>query len=290
MKFEDGRIVPVEVEEKRHYPNNHSPENIDSKDRKSSVKDDIQQTAKKIGTWKSLKILGAIAIIIFFMYTIKDVYVAFFTDTEKTTDETTKPEEITKITGNQSDNDLPGTLNKAVSNAPTNQKNHLPSLEEEKENSKSNLEIIINSSNSIEEQMITDMNQSISIMLLYYDNKANRKTVESKLTHLIQNQEELQTYLKDRKTIYDKEKALDYYQVLSERIQNAKQLGNVMYTSYEIADKETLISQINQYIGQENVLKKKQNHLFIQLLKTHDIEYTTDDNSGLIQYNLSSIQ
>jgi hypothetical protein len=306
MKYEDGKIIPVEVEEHKNYKefNINSASREEEVDIKTIIKEkvDMPGKVKRYGTFKTLKIAGAIAIIVFFGFTVKDVYVAFTTDdtpnvVDKTQNETPKEtptnidnggNDVPKQTPTETGSFQPGSedipeLPPVVSDDEKGDNDQTPSNEGEK----SPLKTAIDASNVVNNMLISETSKEVGNLNQYFDNKLNKFSFEKKLKASLETKKQLALFLTERKHIFKDEGILDFYGATEERVTNSIQLTQSILDSFNTdVTNDTLTQMVNDFIKTENTLKEKQNGEFIEVLKDKKIDYTFDESKGEIKYTI----
>lgn len=303
MKYEDGKIIPVEVEGQKNYKefNINSSGREEEVDIKTIIKEkvDMPGKVKRYGTFKTLKIAGALAVVVFFGFTVQDVYVAFTSeDGTKVAQETPKetptnidnggndvPNQTPSETGSfqPGSEDIPELL-PVVSNGTDEEKGDAtPSNEDDK----SPLKTAIDASNVVNNMLVSETGKEVGSLNQYFDNKLNKFSFEKKLKASLETKKQLALFLAERKNFFKEEEILDFYSVTEERVSNSIRLTESILSSFDTNVTNDMLTQmVNDFIKTENTLKEQQNSEFIQLLKAKKIDYKLDDVKGEIKYTI----
>ncbi|PLS19598.1 hypothetical protein CVD28_04050 [Bacillus sp. M6-12] len=302
MKYEDGKIIPVEVEEHKNYKefNINSSNREEDFDIKTVIKEkvDMPGKVKKYGTWKTLKIAGAIAIVVFFGYTVKDVYFAFIepdtnkivqeTPNETPTDTITNPVQTETPTPTETGAYQPGSDDVGQITPVTSDEGEDKEKDTTSDNSeKSPLKTAIDASNVVNSMLASETSKELGSLNLYFDNKLNKFSFEKTLNSSLKTKTQLSAYLSEQKGIFKEEEILDFYSVTEERLNNSIRLTETILASFNNSStQDELINEVNALIDVENTLKEKQNEEFLKLLKDKKIDYTFDEVKGEIKYTI----
>ena len=289
MRYEDGKIIPVKVDENKNYQELNLSPAEQKEEIKKAIKEkvDMPGKVKRYGTFKMLKIIFAIAVIIFFGYTVKDIYIAF-TESEPP---------VVEVEPTDNDPQTPDTPNDNGSFTPGQDSVGTidPPKEEPKENiqkpveegNPSALKQAIDASNVVNNMMVTEMAKEVSGMNEYFDNKMNKFTFEKRVKASLETKQQLAQYLKERKDLYVDEEILSFYEATEIRLQNSTAMTQLILDSFNDSTTEAeLKSKSDGYVQREVELKEKQKNLFIQILKDKKIEHSVDDVKGEINYTI----
>lgn len=289
MRYEDGKIIPVKVEENKNYQELNLSPAEQKEEIKKAIKEkvDVPGKVKRYGTFKMLKIIFAIAVIIFFGYTVKDIYIAF-TESEPP---------VVEVAPTDNDPQTPDTPNDNGSFTPGQDSVGTidPPKEEPKENiqkpvedgNPSALKQAIDASNVVNNMMVTEMAKEVTGMNEYFDNKMNKFTFEKRVKASLETKQQLAQYLQERKDLYVDEEILSFYEATEIRLQNSTAMTQLILDSFNDSTTEAeLKSKSDGYVQREVELKEKQKNLFIQILKDKKIEHSVDDVKGEINYTI----
>lgn len=290
MKYEDGKIIPVKVEENKNYQELNLSPAEQKEEIKKAIKEkvDMPGKVKRYGTVKMLKIIISIAIIIFFGFTVKDIYIAF-TESE--------PPVVEVEPVNKGSDPIPETPTDKGSFTPGNDTIGTvdPPKEEPKEDEQkpvegskdSSLKQAIDASNVVNNMMVSEMAKEIAGMNEHFDNKMNKFTFEKRLKGSLETKEQLAQYLQERKALFVDEEILSFYDATEVRLQNSTDMTRLVLDSFDSYMTETeLKDKVDGHIQRENELKEEQKAKFLQLLKDKNIEHSVDDLKGEISYTI----
>lgn len=284
MKYEDGKIVPVKAEEPSAYREFALPpfeQKEEALDIKNLLQDklDVSGKVKKYSTWKTLKLAGAVAVVIFFGFTVKDVYVAF-TDPAPNHTVVTSP------------SNPPSSSTQKEPGSPSNQQAPIPQGDEDGQDvpkeEKSPLKTALDTSNDVNSFIVSETAKELNNLNYYLDNKLNKFSLEKNLNASLKTKKELSVYLAERKETFEKEDLPSFYKTTEDRLNNSIHLSEAILASFNnpSVTNEELTALVNDFVETENVLKDKQNKSFIQLLDKKEIEYTYDKEKGEINYTI----
>jgi hypothetical protein len=288
MKYEDGKIIPVKVEEHKNYKEfNISPE--EDLDIRTVIKEkvDMPGKVKKYGTFKTLKITGAIAVVIFFGFTVKEVYLAF-TDTTPPVVET-QPNKNTGDTNTPSENGSfqPGLDDIDGVTLPPDKEEPKKDSEKDNKKDKSPLKSAIDASNVVNSMIVTEMRKEVINFQQHQDNKLNKTSFEKRLKESLETKKQLALYLQERKDIFKDEDMMDFYHATEERLNRSMEMTVFILESFNNSTtQEELAKSVNEAVATEGSLKEEQKKLFLELLNDKEIEYTVDDVKNEISYTI----
>ena len=293
MKYEDGKIIPVKVEENKNYQELNLSPAEQKEEIKKAIKEkvDMPGKVKRYGTFKMLKIILAIAVIIFFGYTVKDIYIAFTESEPPVVDvEPTDNDPQTPNTPNDSGSFTPGGDSVGTIDPPKVEPKEEPKEDIQKpieEGKPSTLKQAIDASNVVNNMMVTEMAKEVSGMNEYFDNKMNKFTFEKRVKASLETKQQLAQYLEEHKNLYVDEEILSFYEATEVRLQNSITMTQLILESFNNSTTEAeLKAKSDEYVQREIVLKEEQKALFIQLLKDKKIEHSVDDVKGEISYTI----
>lgn len=294
MKYEDGKIIPVKVEENKSYQEVKLTPAEQKDEIKKVIKEkvDMPGKVKRYGTIKMLKIIFSIAIVVFFGYTVKDVYIAFTDNTnipvvdDKPTEGAPEVPDTPKETGSFTPGGDPiGTIK-----PPTEEQKEETEESDSKplnEGETSTLKQAIDSSNVVNSMMVSEMAKEVSGLNIYFDNKINKFTFQKRVQASLETKLQLTQYLEERKPLFIDEGIPLFYDATASRLQNSTAMSQLILDSFNNSMTENELKMIaEEHVQVENELKEKQKSLFIQLLKDKGIEHSVDDLKGEISYTL----
>lgn len=285
MKYEDGKIIPVKIEENKNYQEVKLSPAEQKEEIKKAIKEkvDMPGKVKRYGTFKMLKIIISITVVVLFGYALKDVYIAF-TDDAKTPVVTVKPtKDVTESPDTPKDTGsfTPGEDSIETIETPKEEQEDIQKGET------STLKQAIDSSNVVNNMMISEMAKEVSGLNSYFDNKTNKFTFEKRVRASLETKQQLAKYLAERKGLYEEEGILSFYKATDERLQNSTDMTQLILDSFDNSMTATeLKAKSDEHIQSENKLKEEQKRFFIQLLTDKHIEHTVDDVKGEISYSL----
>jgi hypothetical protein len=300
MKYEDGKIIPVKVEEYgryREYNSFHKETDMDIKNA-AQTKTDISPKLTNHNKTQILKWIGAIAVTIFFIYTIKDVYVAFmYPEKPPITERASNNQTDTSTSDSQMDNDKPSKSSilsgiYKVDSKVMDKFNPLKEKQKEEDISSSDqhketLKRAISASSFVNNTLLSETIKEIGYLNQYLDNKLNRWTLEKKINEILETKNQLSVYLSSEKDSFEKENMISFYQVTEQRLNNSIAISEQILSFLSNPTSRTeLINNISSLVKKDVDLKNQQNKEFIHILDSKKIKYTYNKEKEEIQYTI----
>jgi len=278
MRYEDGKIIPVQVEEKK-LPNQPEPEIIPVKE---ALKMSVDTTIKTVGWKKIVKWIIGIAILLFFVFTLKDVYQSFFTSSE--VDNELNIEQPTEgSTPVEPTNKNPIVESEEKENESVNE---VPVVEEENFEGSNAFDEIVFITNKIDAFLYEYTQAELNTIQLYQNNKLNQRSIEQKFEQTSQNKEEILGYLMNQKDVFsENDFSKKYYDSLLKRVENSRNFSTQTYEKTNINSKDRDIDSLLQtYLVEEKRLKLVQTNSFIAYLDSKDIKYELNEGNQTISF------
>lgn len=290
LKYEDGKIIPIKVEGHRNYEEfTISPLQQEDKNVKEIIKEkiDMPGKVKKYGTFKTLKIVGAIVVVLFFGYTVKDVYLAFSKDTpvneQPPATNVDKPSQ--DVTGGSNVNP-PDTLTPPVEEDKENSDKD-SDKDSEKNETGSKLKQAIDTSIVVNNMIVSELEKENNLFNSYSKNRLNRISFEKKVNESFTTKNQLITYLTERKDLFKDEDIEMFYEATERRLKHSILLSETLLDSLiNSTSDEEVTRKINFIMEKDSEYKNKQTEAFIDVLKSKGVDYTYDELNEEIKYNL----
>lgn len=286
LKYEDGKIIPVKIEGHKNYEElTISPLQQEDKNVKEIIKEkiDMPGKVKKYGTFKTLKIAGAIVIVLFFGYTVKDVYLAFSKDTpvneQPPTTDVDKPSQDVSGGSNVTP---PDTLTPPVDDDKENNGN-----DSETNVTGSTLKQAIDTTIVINNMIVSELEKENNLFSSYSNNRLNRISFEKKINESMTTKNQLIAYLTERKDFFKEEDIKMFYDATERRLKHSILLSETLLDSLVNSTSDEEVSRkINLIMEKDAEYKDKQTEAFIDVLKSKGVDYTYDEINQEIKYNL----
>ncbi|MDF2879580.1 MAG: hypothetical protein K0R54_137 [Clostridiaceae bacterium] len=283
MKYENGKIVTVEIEKKEV-----SKKVIDKETDFFDNKDDIKigtiqnklkslklnkeqltiKNFKELINSKLLKTLALLLIILFFIYSVCDLYKTFSTDSYPQQDTPNNNNEITEPVDTKD-------VEKEII------------IDTEPEVIESPFKKALTIVNTVNQLSVLELNIEVSKIESYIDKKTNRVALQNTLESSINSKEKLYIYLVTSKEIFENENFIAFYESTENRLLNSikmsKDISNMLN---ENSDKKSIKDKMEFYINQELECVLAQNKELIEVLKARNINYTINEDLNQISYEI----
>ncbi|WCK57033.1 hypothetical protein PP175_27990 (plasmid) [Aneurinibacillus sp. Ricciae_BoGa-3] len=281
MKYEDGKIIPVRVEDKNYKEYDITPSEEDT-NVKEVIKETLDVSKSKIKPYlsiKTAKTVGAVVVIALFGWTIKDVYQTFSTpDGNATKKMVTSSNKVTQTVLNQTATAVSSAkIQPQVQNQSTTA---IPQV-------KSPLKQAVDASNVVNSMLVSETNKEMANLNDYLQNKVNGYTVAQNINDSLATKRQVMDYLTAQKPLFASQGIDVYYKTTEDRLNNAISLSQGLVKSLNAnAPSNTLLPEVNDFTKQEQTLKQAQNDEFIRVLKDKHIPYTFNQQNQEITYTL----
>ncbi|ADO60019.1 hypothetical protein [Paenibacillus polymyxa] len=280
MKFEDGKIISIEVEQKQK-PKPIEPYPQEFKESVSIV-DQAKEKAKSFFTLKRLKAMGLILLFICFLLALADIYKVFFITPSG--DETSN-----QITSSTNQNEpLPSLTEKSNGSPTTNTESNAHLTEKPnppEETAHESIGELLNIANQVNTALVQMTSNEIGYVDQYQHKQANKVALSNTLTNSLAEKENLYITLSDYKTFFAAEHMMDLYNTTENRL-----LQSVAFTK-EItqllsSDTGSTYSLIQQYSQIDTELATKQQAELIAVLNSNHIPYTINQQLNQVEYTI----
>lgn len=292
MKYEDGKIISIEVEQKPKY----KPLEDFSVDY-SSQKTFLEATKEKTKSWFTLDRLKKILYIIVFLmfiYSLYDVYKAFFL-TDPSSENPNKKHVIeNQLPPQQNENPVSPSGNNGTNNSEEKPDNNYFSTEPiTNQNPLNNLQShdefknLLSYANQVNIEIVTISKNEITYIEDYLNQKANYIGLKSKLNKSLNQKTTLYQDFQSYKEVYDKNNMSSLYEETEKRIEES-----MAFTNQATALLDTVLTAnefttlINDYIEKDETIRKIQAEKLIEILKARNIPYTIDEENNQIRYSI----
>ena len=297
MKYEDGKIVSIEVEEREKvqapddllYMPDESAEPAEPKakvDIKGKLTPDI------------LKRIGAIAILVFALFVAVDMYKAFFTeDASQAQDMPNEPTKQDVVTNNNAQDQVQTqtqTQNQTQTNTPNNPSNPTPTPNEEPSNTPTSPapeeqpiypKDIVSMIGQVNDELLSATSSEIEMMKRYTNRKTSIVSFESQTESSLASKERLYSFLSNNKEAFEKNQGTNLYTAYEKRLVNAIRYSNDLLVAIQQRKGATVFKSIyDEFAQNDAVANEAVTNEMIQFLQLHQIKYEYDKASGQIVF------
>ncbi|MBP1309277.1 hypothetical protein JOD82_002297 [Paenibacillus sp. 1182] len=280
MKFEDGKIISIEVEQKqKQKPIEPYPQEFKES---VSIVDKTKEKAKSFFTLRRLKAMGLILLFICFLLALVDIYKVFFITPsgEEMSNQTTAPTNHNAPLPSLTEKSSGSPTTNKESNAPLTEKTNSP-----EETAHESIGELLNIANQVNTSLVQMTSNEIGYVDQYQHKQANKVALSNTLTNSLAEKENLYITLSDYKTFFSAEHMMDLYNTTEKRL-----LQSVAFTK-EItqllsSDTGSTYSLIQQYSQIDTELATKQQAELIQVLNSNHIPYTINQQLNQVEYTI----
>lgn len=291
MKYEDGKIISIEVEQKPKYK--HPEEYIEEP---SSSKTFIQEAKEKTKTWFTLdRLKKIIYIIVFllFLYSLYDVYKVFFlTDLSENASQNHVIED--QLPNQQNETPASSSISDEINDPGVKQRNNYFSTEPisyqdslSNTNPQNDIENLLSLANQVNVKIVTISKNEITYIQDYLNQKTNYIGLKNKLNKSLNQKKTIYNDFQSYHETYIKNDMGSFYEETKKRIEES-----IAFTNQASALLDAVLSSsefdtlVNSYIEKDESIRKSQAEMLIEILKMHNIPYTVDDENNQIVYSV----
>ncbi|WCF11464.1 hypothetical protein NDS46_31395 (plasmid) [Paenibacillus thiaminolyticus] len=280
MKYEDGKIVSIEVEQNQKFrPIEHSPgeqENIPKEPRSIQLKGLIRKNLNYV------KLAGFILVLLFLALALFDVYKAFFV-IDRTSQSISDSNDIENASDKEQRTD---------DNSNNHQKEDLKTVEvddiHQVESNDNSLGHLLEFINHINEKMVKISIEEIDYINRYHDKQANKVGLQKFLMKCQSEKEELYNSSTTFKSLFvDGGDGLEeFYDASMDRLLASTQFTKDLYLSIDAPTSNTH-SLIDEYEKTDKNLQLEQQVKLVNVLKKKNITYAINEITKEVQYTIS---
>jgi zona occludens toxin (predicted ATPase) len=307
IQYKDGKIVSVEVDKPRKPQGVLDSEEIPLYQEMPEEKPKEKQIekVKKWMTVKKLKVLIAIVVLIFFAYTVSDIYKAFFTESKTTkTTQVEQPSTTPKVQppnqvrpSSKTSSSAPFASSAPVATTPTNttpQKKTPTKTQSKKDDdnkkptaTSDSLKVSLETANMVNQVIVSQSSAEIAYINNYAQRKANKIGLENQLEKSLKEKQNAYFTLTTNGSTYKDSTGKSLYKTTKERI-----LASVQFTKtaqqfmQEGRGKEALLTYANEYVATDKTLRENQVNALEEVLKQNKFSYKFNDVTGNIEFVL----
>lgn len=289
MKYENGEIITVKVEEKKksnisdiidlddRLPEIDINNTTESSTIDSSHKEDVTQgssflskinfkTLMKIFTSGIFKFILGTFIIGFFVYSFYDAYDKFIAPTSNKTDVNNQ---ITEINTNntQDNNDEVTNINDEPKESP--------------------LKLALRTANVTNVVMVQESNKELQKLNEYMDNKTNKASTENTINKHFNEKRKMYLLLVSSKPLFEDENIMDFYIATENRLLNSLKFSQSIIEIFENSEgRAKLKEEIELFLTKEDILAEAQHEELIKILDKRNIDYKVHPDSNAIEYKI----
>lgn len=307
IKYEDGKLVSVEVDAPKKPASVIPDEELElgefqpDKPPIEEWKEKNKKRAKKWFTWKKIKVMVSLIILILFALALRDVYQSFFSPTAKepvetqtqaptktdlinqhktTTPTTTKPSTPTSRTHSTSGkSSTPSSTPTHSSTTATPQ--NTPSAPV------SSLSEPFQVVNEVNNNMVATASNEVQYLQSYLERKANKIGLERRINSSLTTQQNLSFYLASKKNSFKESSLKALYQATESRLLESTNFTKQMLSMVQQQEgREQMNLLVNTYLQQDEELRKKEVDAMISALKANKVPYQINEQTYEIQFTL----
>lgn len=292
MKYEDGEIVSIEVEQKPkpipidRYPQETEPETPVAELRKEKI--------KAFFTKKRLIQIGCIILFILFLFASYDVYRVFFVTGSETKNNSTPNNTTNQV------NQTPTPTQKPVEPPVTSPKptdGTVPSTNEPKptetpkgttepdKSENSVLRDLLTLANQINTNIVQISTDELNYVDNYHRKQANKISLRSHLKRSLDEKSDLYVTLGTYKSVYTQNKMDAFYEATENRLIQSiaftKQLDAILSS-----DTGSTYTLVQDYPAVDQKLKQKVQDELINILKGNNISFTVNEQLNQVEYTI----
>ena len=283
MKYEDGKIVTMEVEKPRK-PDIYIDENFGMQEEQQlkHVKKMGKEKLKPFMTLKVAKKIGLIIVLILFLFALYDVYKNFFGAVPEENPPTT-------IVEKQPTAPATPTLPKEQTNPSSQTEDTAPSPNEPSESNNEthplakNFEVISTVNNVIVEESSFEVQQVKN----YADRKANKVGTARQIEKSLKTKEELYVYLSTHKELFESSPLSDLYLITEERLLSSILFSKELHSGIEqMVGRDVLLSMTEKFIPKDEEIRERGVSSMLKTLEHYQIPHQYNEVTEEIQYTL----
>lgn len=285
MKFEDGKIISIAVEQNPPPPPFEQP--MPKETNAKTHRETIKEKAKAWFTVKNLKYTTFICVFIMFLYALYDVYQTFFvTDAEESDPIIT--EEVQNSPNNNSDptnhvTEKNQNLQKENENLAGNTRSkenktvpNEPAKEEKQEESEAKTDPIyqlLTFTNETNQQIIEISKDEIKYVQDYFTKKASYIGLKNRLNKSFQQKTDIYKELQSYQNLYREHQMAGLYAETENRVKASLNFTGQIQSLLDRHLSSDIQAAISKYAQEDEAIQKQQTKALIQFLKKHNIPY-----------------
>ncbi|WPS85340.1 hypothetical protein SMD22_01550 (plasmid) [Brevibacillus halotolerans] len=283
MKYEDGKIVSIDVEQNQKYkPIDQYPQETEPE---IPFMEKAQKQAKEFFTLRRLKQIGFMIVLVFFLFYLYDAYKVFFATAssesnqvnEGTVVQSSKPSlktETPEKTTVPTDNHNNGTI----------VTNH-SEITEPTTTSKSSISDLLDTANKINEYMVQITSKEMTHLDSYHKKQANKIGLSNNLKQSREEKENLYIFLQGYKSLFAKRNMAALFDATEKRLIESilftKKLDKILST-----DSGSTYSLVEEYPKIDNKYIEVQKAELIKVLHENQIPYTINDQLNQVEFTI----
>lgn len=299
IQYKDGKIVSIEVDKPRKPQGVLESEEIplyqEIKEEKPKVK--TSEKLKKWMTLKKLKVMIAIVVLVFFAFTVMDIYKAFFTEDTQTSP-TAQVEEPSGATHVQKPTPtLPTSTNTSKPSEKPTEKPSKTSTDKEKPSqkednkkpstSKDSLKMSLDTANIVNQSIVTQSTTEIKYINDYAERKANKIGLGNQLEKSLKDKQDVYfTFTMNVKAFDDATKKMLYKSTEERMMASIQFTKNAQLFLQQGRGKEALRIYANEYVVTDEALREKQVNALIDVLKQNKVSYKINEATKNVEFVL----
>lgn len=284
MKYEDGKIVSIEVEQApKHKPVEHYPVEEEQKEKQPRL-----NAVKRYATKGVMKKVAIVVILVLFAFALYDVYKAFFTTQDTTTQPNTNQPVVTKPVQQPNTSNPVGESTSPT--LPTTTNPVTPTVEDKGNTAqtptadKNPFAYLLSLTNQVNASMIKISSDELAYISRYEDRQANKIGLQKHLASSQAQKEELYKTLATFEPLFIDENLKELYAATVNRLVTSIQFTKDVNASFSSSASVSTIS--DAYIGTDENLRLEQQSKLIDVLKQKNIPYTINEATKNVEYTI----
>lgn len=291
MKYEDGKIVSIEVEQaQKHKPVDHYPVEAEEKPQEPRI-----NVVKRHITKKVMKRIALVVILILFAFALYDVYKAFFATTESSEQPTNPADQVVTTPGGgggtPSNPETPTTPTTPTNPAEEDPKTETPNngdngnTVETPDVTEDSLAYLLSLTSQLNASMIQISSDELAYIGRYQERQANKIGLQKHLTSSQAEKEKLYESLANFKPLFVDEEIQALYTATENRLVASIQFTKDVNASF--TGTASLSSLSENYVSADEALRIEQQGKLIDILNREGIAYRINEATKKVEYTIT---
>lgn len=287
MKYEDGKIVTMEVENPRK-PDTYIDESYTQKEEERPLKNIKEVGKQKIKSHLTLNVakkIGFLIVLILFLFALYDVYKNFFGTVPEESPPTTIVEDPISEPLNPSLPKEPTTHPSSEPQTTPQPNNPAPAepsgVDETTHPLAEAFKVISTVNNAIVEESSLEVQQIKN----YADRKANKVGTERQIEKSLKAKEDLYIYLSAHKPLFESEPLSDLYEATEKRLLSSILFSQELDSGIEqLIGREAMLSMTEAFVPKDEELRKRGIEAMLETLDHYNVPHEYNEVTQEIKY------
>lgn len=275
MRYEDGKIVSIEVEQK----NKQKPIEQYQQEIKPDIRfvEKTKAQAKEFFTLKRVKNIALVIILILFVFALYDVYKVFFVTTSDS-----KPPVNTGVTTQPDTND-PSSMKPDSTPTPTEKPKDPPN--ESVTETNNSVVALLEVANQVTASMVQLSSNEITNVDNYHKKQVNKIALSNNLKKSLKEKESLYVTFSSYKSLFAQVSMTELFVATENRLVQSiaftKEIDTILST-----DTGSTYLSLQEYPEEDDKLIQIQQDKLINVLKANNISYSINEQLNQVEYEI----